>query len=385
MIVDVGGGSTEIVLCQWNEVRFATSLKLGAVRLTQKFVKDDPFSERDLRALEEYVVSRLEPVCHEIRKIGFDIAVGSSGTIKALQTLSLASRGEETPKNLHGTDLEMADLSAVCETLFRNRSLQERRLLPKMDSKRADIIVAGAMVLKVLGEIAGVNSYRISSTALREGLIVDTLSRESTWLRGDSIDVRWQSVRELGSRLRIDEAHAWHITSLTISLFDCIEFKPSLSPQWRELLRCAAYLHECGKFINVSGFHKHAQYLIRNSSLMGFNQKELEIIGALVRFHRKRPPRPDEDQFEHIDEQEAQSIGKLASILRLAVSLDRGRMGRIRKVRLMNGGSGRSTLTLSTAGPAEAGVELYELNCEKEPFERAFATALDVRVEAVRA
>ncbi|MEN9824412.1 MAG: hypothetical protein RI953_157, partial [Pseudomonadota bacterium] len=197
--------------------------------------------------------------------------------------------------------------------------------------------------------------------------------------------VRWQSIRELGSRLRIDEAHAWHITSLTISLFDCLEFKPALGPQWRELLRCAAYLHECGKFINISGFHKHAQYLIRNSSLMGFNQKELEIIGALVRFHRKRPPRQDEDQFEHIDQQEAQTIGKLASILRLAVSLDRGRMGRIRKVRLVNGRSGRATLTLSALGPDEAGVELYELNCEKEPFEKAFSTALDVRVEAFRA
>ncbi|MEN9824445.1 MAG: hypothetical protein RI953_190, partial [Pseudomonadota bacterium] len=195
LIVDVGGGSTEIVLCQWNEVRFATSLKLGAVRLTQKFLKDDPFSERDLLALEEYVVSRLEPVCHEIRKIGFDVAVGSSGTIKALQTLSMASRGEEIPKNLHGTELVMANLSSVCETLFKNRSIQERRLLPKMDSKRADIIVAGAMVLKVLGEIAGISSFRVSSTALREGLIVDTQSRESTWLQGDSIDVRWQSIR----------------------------------------------------------------------------------------------------------------------------------------------------------------------------------------------
>jgi exopolyphosphatase/guanosine-5'-triphosphate,3'-diphosphate pyrophosphatase len=385
LIVDVGGGSTEIVLCQWNEVRFATSLKLGAVRLTQKFLKDDPFSERDLRALEEYVVSRLEPVCHEIRKIGFDVAVGSSGTIKTLQMLSMASRGEEIPKNLHGTDLEMTNLSSVCETLFKNRSIQERRFLPKMDSKRADIIVAGAMVLKVLGDVAGISSFRVSSTALREGLIVDTLSRESTWLQGDSIDVRWQSIRELGSRLRIDEAHAWHITSLTISLFDCLELKPALGPQWRELLRCAAYLHECGKFINISGFHKHAQYLIRNSSLMGFNQKELEIIGALVRFHRKRPPRQDDDQFEHIDQQEAQTIGKLASILRLAVSLDRGRMGRIRKVRLVNGRSGRATLTLSALGPDEAGVELYELNCEKEPFEKAFSTALDVRVEAFRA
>lgn len=381
LIVDVGGGSTEIVLCQANEVRFATSLKLGAVRLTQKFLKSDPFSESDLASLRDYVVSRLEPVCSEIRKIGFNQALGSSGTIKALQTLAYGIRGNEMPKNFHGSRLTFEELRTVCETLFRNRSIHERRMLPSIDAKRADIIVAGAMVYEVLAELASIRSFTLSLTALREGLIVDTLSRESGWLQGDTADVRWQSVRELAHRLRIDEPHAWHITSLTLSLFDWVELKLNSKSYWRELLRCAAYLHECGKFVNISGFHKHSQYLIKNSCLMGFNQKELEIIGALVRFHRKRTARPDDDCFEHLDPQEIQLIIKFSSLIRLAVSLDRGRLGRISRVQLSPVQAGRCTLTVAANVPSEAGVELYELSCEKEPFEKAFSTVLDVRVE----
>jgi exopolyphosphatase/guanosine-5'-triphosphate,3'-diphosphate pyrophosphatase len=379
LIVDVGGGSTEIVVCQRDEVLFATSLKLGAVRLTQKFLKSDPFSDGDLRALEGYVLSRLEPVCHEIKRLGFESAVGSSGTIKSLQSLSMASHSAELPKSLHGTQLSLGDLLEVYQTLCRNKSVQERRMLANMDAKRADIIVAGAVVLKILGELCGVRSYQISETALREGIVVDTLAREFSWLRGESGDVRWQNVRAYGARMHLDEPHAWHITNLTMSLFDSMEFRPSLGGSWRELLRCAAYLHECGKFINLSGFHKHGDYLIRNSAMMGFSRKELDAIGALVRFHRKRTPRADDDCFENMDPHDILNIKKLSSLLRLAVSLDRGRLGRIRGVKLSTVRAGQAVLTVSIAEHSDAGIELYELNCEKGPFETAFDVKLEVR------
>ena len=385
LIVDVGGGSAEIVLCQWDEVRFATSLKLGAVRLTQKFLCSDPFSESELKSLEEYIVSRLEPVCFELKRFGFDLAVGSSGTIKALKALAIGIHGGNNPTSYHGTVLTREELFQVTSLLCRNRSAQERKMLPMMDAKRADIIVAGAMVFKVLAELVGISSFTLSTTALREGILVDTLAREHQWLRGDAKDVRWQSVREFGERLKVDEPHAFHISSLTIALFDSLAFKGEQATQWRELLRCAAYLHECGKFVNVSGFHKHAQYLIKNSSLLGFSQRELDIIGALVRFHRKRVPRFDEDCFETLDKNEHQWVYQLSSLLRLAVSLDRGRQGRVRRAHLSQQKAGKMTLSVSVGIGTTPSVELYDLNCEKLPFERAFGTSLEVRVEAVSA
>lgn len=383
LIVDVGGGSAEIVLCQWDEVRYATSLKLGAVRLTQKFLRSDPFGEKELHALEEYVVSRLEPVSHEVKRFGFDLAIGSSGTIKALKALSIGVTGGENPLSYHGSSLSREELNQVTTLLFRNRSLQERRMLPRMDPKRADIIVAGAMVLKVLADLTGISGYTLSTTALREGILADTLAREAHWLKGDAKDVRWQSVREFGQRLRIDEPHAFHISTLTMALFDSLNFDKERLPQWREMLRCAAYLHECGKFLNVSGFHKHAHYLIRNSSLMGFSHHELEIIAALVRFHRKRPPRFEEDCFENMDRSEQTWIAKLAALLRLAVSLDRGRQGRVRRVQLLPQKGGKMVLSAAVGVDSNPEVELYELNCEKGPFERAFETVLEIRLERI--
>jgi exopolyphosphatase/guanosine-5'-triphosphate,3'-diphosphate pyrophosphatase len=385
LIVDVGGGSAEIVLCQWNEVRYATSLKLGAVRLTQKFLFSDPFSESELRELESYVRSRLEPLSHELRRFGFDLAVGSSGTIKALKALANGIAGVSQPGSFHGATLSRDELDAVAAVLFKNRSVQERRMLPGMDAKRADIIVAGAMVLRVLAEVAGVSSYTISTSALREGILFDTLAREAQWLRGDSKDVRWQSVREFGQRLRIDEPHAYHMATLTMSLFDALPLQGEDVTRWRELLRCAAYLHECGKFINLSGFHKHAQYLIKNSSLLGFSQRELEIVAVLVRFHRKRTPRPDDDVFEGLEKSDQVWVTRLASVLRLAVSLDRGRIGRIRKVKLGSPRVGKMVLSVSVALDSDPSVELYDVECEKGPFEKAFSTVLEVCLEEVSA
>ncbi|NBO37129.1 Ppx/GppA family phosphatase [bacterium] len=384
LIVDVGGGSAEIILCQWDEVRFATSLKLGAVRLTQKFLASDPFSARGLKELEDYVVSRLEPVSGEIKRFGFDAAVASSGTVKALKSLAMGMHGEAVPAAFHGTTLKCEDLFEICEVLFGNRSLQERKMLPRMDPKRADIIVAGAMVLKVLAKLANVQSFTLSTTALREGILVDTLAREETWLRGDSRDVRWQSVKEFGAKHRIDEPHAFHIASLTMALFDSLAETRGFSGQWRELLRCAAYLHESGRFVNVTGHHKHAHYLVRNSSLMGFSQRELEIIATLIRFHRKRAPRTDENCMENFDPDDLQRVTKLSSLLRLAVSMDRGRLGRVRQVKLAAPRGGKILLTIFASASSDAGIEIYELNCEKAPFERAFGVSLEVRVEEYR-
>lgn len=385
LIIDVGGGSAEIILCQWNEVRFATSLKLGAVRLTQKFLDGDPFSDAELRALEDYVVSRLEPVSHEIRRFGFDFAVASSGTAKALKLLSAGMRHSEIPSSFHGIELTSEELSSVAEVLFRNRSVAERKMLPRMDSKRADIIVAGAMVLNSFARLVGVSAYTLSTSALREGILVDTVAREGQWLRGDSSDVRWQSVREFGQRLKIDEPRAYHVASLTLALFDALPMANDSKIHWRELLRCSAYLHECGKFLNVSGFHKHAQYLIKNSNLLGFSQRELEAIAACVRFHRKRMPRTDEDSLDGMDEGDRQLVVKMSSLLRLAVCLDRGRLGRVRRVNLVQHRTGRHVLSAFVSRGIDPSVELYELKNEKSAFERAFGSALEIRVEEIPA
>ena len=379
LIVDIGGGSTEILVGQWGEERFSTSLKLGAVRLTQKYIKTDPVPEEEALALRRYVDSRIEPIAREIRKVGFDYAVGSSGTIKALKSLVLGLNGKGIPDSFHGSVLSAAELEMARSALEKAPSLKERRMLPNLDPKRADIILAGAYVLESLTRLAGVSSWTISLTAIREGIVIDTLMREGLWLKGNPSDVRWRSVRSFGKRLQIDEAHAWHITSLAVSLFDQLKGRHAMGNEWREYLRCSAYLHEAGRFLGFTGHHKHAHYLIRHSNLLGFTVRELDFVASVVRYHRKRSPRESDEIFREFEPNERRCTERCAAMLRLAASLDRGRLGRIQEIRVQEA-EGKCKLTVYLHGSLDVFVEIYEVSIEKQHFEKAFDLPLEVNV-----
>lgn len=379
LLVDIGGGSTEILLGQWGEERFSTSLKIGAVRLTELYLKKDPLVPEGLLALKRYVDSRLEPVVHEIRKVGFETAVGSSGTIKAIKMVALSLQGKPAPESFHGVVLTAEELALAKAAFLSAPTLEERLRIPGLDSKRADIIVAGTMVLDAITQQAGVSNWTLSMSAIREGIVIDTLLRQGQWLRGNPQDVRWRSVRQFALKTHVDEPHAWHITTLAVSLFDQLQPFHGLKPEWREFLRCAAFLHECGRFLGFTGHHKHAHYLVRHSHLLGFTEKELEAIAAIIRYHRKRAPKDNDDIFAHFEPGERKALVRLSAILRLSASLDRGRLGKIQELRLKVN-SDSWALMLNLRGAADAFLELYEASSEKQHFEKAFGMTLNLEV-----
>lgn len=379
LLVDIGGGSTELLVGQWGEERFSTSLKLGAVRLTQKFLKSDPVTDEDLAGMRKYIETRLEPVIGEIRKIGFEMAIGSSGTIKAIKALVLGLQGKPLPESFHGSVLTSSEITFALEQMDKRRALKDRRALPGMDAKRADIIVAGAYILEAITRMAGISAWTISLTAIREGIVIDTLMREGEWAKGNPSDVRWRSVRAFGQKLEIDESHAWHISSLAISLFEQMQHKHGMSAGWREYLRCGAHLHECGKFLGFTGYHKHAFYLIRNAALLGFSLRELDYIASIVRFHRKRGPRDSDDVYSGLEPTDRTSVTLCAALLRLAVSLDRGRLGKIQEVQVQELGR-ICRLTVFLHGSRDVFLEMYEASLEKRYFEEAFDVSLEIEV-----
>lgn len=376
LIVDVGGGSVEFVVCVDGVIEFSTSIKLGAVRLTKKFLSRDPFSDEDLNTLRQYVDSRLEPVCLELRRFQFDDVVASSGTIKALKAMSLAMHGDSAPKSYHGVTMSRSELAEVASVLFHNRSLQERKMLPQLDVKRADVIVAGALVLKRLSDFLAIKSYTLSTSALREGILIDTISRELSQGSDYWNDVRWRNVVTFGEKLSIDEVHAARIRDLTLSLCDQIGFLRDSSGRWRDLIGFAAYLHECGKFLNLAAFHKHGYYLIKNSNILGFTQKELEVVGLLVRYHRKRLPRLEDDELDLFEKSEVSLFYRCAAILRIMSCLDRGRRLRMSGVVYQQMGSGVAVVQLVGICAAELEAEVYEFDKERVAFEREFQTKL---------
>ena len=377
LVVDIGGGSTEILVGQWGEERFSTSLKLGAVRLTQKYIKTEQLADSDLAEMRRYVMARLEPIIIEIRRVGFDFAVGSSGTIKAIKSLALGLQNKPQPTSFHGEILTSSEIRLAVQAIERAKSLRERKLLPNMDSKRADIIVAGAIILDTLTQLAGISEWTISLTAIREGIIHDTLVRDQAWVKGDPADIRWRSVRAFGQKVHVDEIHAWHITSLSVSLFDQLRKRHNLSLEWREYLRSAAYLHECGRFLGYTGHHKHAFYLLRHACLLGFSTRELDAIALIVRYHRKRAPRDNDEVYSELEPDEKFGVRCCGAILRVAVSLDRGRQGKIQEIRLVDLGA-QLRMDVHLRGSQDISLEMYHASSEKMHFEAAFGVGLQI-------
>lgn len=383
LVCDIGGGSVELLVGQWGEESFAASLKLGCVHLTKEYLRSDPLVPSELNALDNYIHSRLEPVLNELRRVGFAQAVGTSGTVKAVKAVSLGLKRANQPKSFHGHTLTAADVAKVKSSLFEARTVRERKLIPSLDSKRADVIVAGVAVLDAITQVAGVDKWTISLSAIREGVALDSLMRKSLWLSGDPNDVRWRAVRAFGKKLHVDEAHAWHISSLAVGLFEQLKSRHNLPPAWREYLRAAAYLHECGLFLGYTGYHKHGYYMIRNSGMFGFTIRELDFVSLIVRFHRKRLTRREDNIHKELDSSEVKGIELCAAILRLSAALDRRKEGRIQEIKLREVGK-KCYMEFFLRGTSDISLELYEVGLEKKIFEKAFNLQVEMGGAHVR-
>jgi exopolyphosphatase / guanosine-5'-triphosphate,3'-diphosphate pyrophosphatase len=377
LVMDIGGGSTEIYLGQGAEERFSTSLKLGCVRLTKSFLPNAVYKSQEVVALTNYIDSRVEPVAKDLRKVGFDFCVGSSGTVRAVKSVALGLQKKKPPKNFHGTVLSAKELALVKEAALACGGVKGLKNLPLLDQKRADIFLAGVLVLDSVSRYAGVKEWTLSECAIREGIVLDTLIREKRWLQGSSQDVRWRSVRALGQKFLVDEGHAWHITTLSISLFDQLNGWLKIGREWRELLRAASFLHEVGRFVSLSGFHKHGDYVIRNSMLPGFTEQELLLVGALVRCHRKKVPKAGDNGLAAFSPAVRKNLERVSALLRLSASLDKGRLGKIQQVDALVKG-GKAFVKVVIRGDQDVFLEVYEANVERQEVEMALGMPLNL-------
>jgi exopolyphosphatase/guanosine-5'-triphosphate,3'-diphosphate pyrophosphatase len=203
---------------------------------------------------------------------------------------------------------------------------------------------------------------------LREGILVDELSRAGEWLQGDPDDVRWRSTRALGRRFAVDEAHAQRVTTLALGLFDGLVEVGRPDARWREYLRCATYLHEAGRFLSYTGYHRHSYYLIRNAAMPGFAVQEQEIVALIARYHRKRAPKPGDDEFDGLGDDEVRHIQFTAALLRLAVALDKSRRGVVSRVSCLATET-KIHVAVTTRARGEPQSEMYHFENERPVLE----------------
>jgi exopolyphosphatase/guanosine-5'-triphosphate,3'-diphosphate pyrophosphatase len=321
---DLGGGSLEVMVGDASSLVWATSVPLGVARLSADFVHSDPISKRDRRALREHIDTVLKPVVAEVSSFEPKLAVGSRGTLESLAEMVAARRDEDTPTTLNQLTIDRSEFLSLHQVLMASKAADRLRLAG-LDARRVDLIVAGSMVLATATDAFGFDQLTISEWALREGIVLDTVRlHDPTEWSGDPHSLRGSAVSSLARRCNWSEAHARQVAMLSLALFDATAELHGLGDADRELLEFAALLHDIGEHVASSGHHKHGAYLVRNGQLRGFAPDEVELLAAVVRWHRRGEPRVS-DEFPLLDARAIERVRVLAAILRVADGLDRSR------------------------------------------------------------
>jgi exopolyphosphatase/guanosine-5'-triphosphate,3'-diphosphate pyrophosphatase len=390
IIIDIGGGSTELVLGDSEEARTLTSTKIGAVRLTTELITTDPISNIEFQYLQAYIRGMLERSAEEILanlQVGESPRlVGTSGTVETLAMLHAKENLGFVPSTLNGYQFPLKDLREWVNRLRRSNNL-ERATIPGMPDKRSEVLLAGALILQEAMTLLGIESVTVCERALREGVIVDWMLTHGLipdQLRYQST-VRQRSVLKIAKKYHTDLEHSDRVARFALSLFDQTQgILHNWGTQERQLLWAAGILHNCGHYVGHSSHHKHSYYLIRNGELLGYTEIEIEIIANLARYHRKSPPKKKHDNYRNlITKEHRQMVSQLSAILRLAVALDRRQIGAVSRIKSEYCPNTQEfkLLLFPSHLDDDCALELWNLDYKKGVFEEEFSLKLVASLE----
>ena len=331
LFLDIGGGSLEMAVANSTNNYCLFSLPLGAVRLTEKYLSSDPPRHKELKNLRYFVEGELKRVVRRIRKEKFTMVFGSAGTITTLADTDTRLTGETKVGSL--TVLRRPRLKALLDVL-KSESVERRASLISGDPKRADIIVAGGMVLLEVMIQLELDYIFVSQRGLRDGLMIDLLHKYYAHAAPGQPDANGtESLEQIGHKYNFDAAHARQVSQLALSIFYQLQKLHQLDENHAGILRAAAMLHEIGTFIAFPKHHKHSYYLIKSSRPNSFNKEDIDLIANVARYHRKAHPSPKHLGFSQLSPNNQEVVRKLSAILRVADALDYKREQNIREVK----------------------------------------------------
>ena len=324
LLCDIGGGSTELLIGEQGEALASVSFKLGAVRLTNRFFPAGGLHPSAVDSCRRHIQGVLASFDRSVAQHGFDVAVGSSGTIEQVFRLARGLGGEEPLRTLNAAVLTRKQVVAVTEAVAEARAAGTTDELSDLDPKRSDIILAGALVLEGVVKRFGITELVISEYALREGVFLDTIARQRGGLLPHLRDVARRSTIDLMQAYDEDPVHSEHVARLALELFDATADRHGLGADARALLEAGALLANVGLVISHGKHHKHSYYLIRNSDrLVGFTDEEIEVVAQIARYHRKSAPRASHAEWAALDDDDQRVVLVAAAVLRVAIGLDR--------------------------------------------------------------
>ncbi|GDX39710.1 metal-dependent phosphohydrolase [Armatimonadota bacterium] len=382
ILMDIGGGSTEVIIGNKQEYLLLDSLKLGAIRLSSRFFTSaKAYTAEEFAQAQEYVRATASQLSRKVGQVGFDIGMGSAGTITTLGEItarrSLDSR-EGAGRQLSFT---LKDLRTTVELLYK-LPLEERRRVPGMDANRADIIVGGSAILLTLMEMFRIERLTVSERGLRDGILLDhTLREEEERQQYQEVGVRRRSILQLARACNYEGEHAAHTSFIALRLFEELKSlgEHNYGLAERELLDYAAITHDIGNFLSHSNHQKHAYYLIRNSDLLGFNDTEIDIVANVALYHRKGFPKKKHENLVNLNKGERRLVSVLAAILRVAEGVDRSHLLLVKDIRLERLSNPRRYL-LTLFSDSDGQMEVWGVQNNRDLFEFIFDAPLQVQV-----
>jgi len=326
LIVDIGGGSTEILIGKSGRSLGVRSLKLGHLRLTNRFFPNGEIVPGSVDECRQFVSSYLVPTATALVPLGFQVAVGSSGTATALGEILRVGRDGSSGNAGLDLTIEAAALDGLIDELVRWPTAAERAdMVGGLSSHRADVIVAGAILLREIFVAFGIEHMVTSPFALREGVLLD----RTHGIEGGAArlqDLRRDSLLRMTDAFEEDRSHVQHATDLALRLFDELAELHGLRLGDRELLEAGGLLHNVGVFVSHAAHHHHSEYIIRNSDrLVGYTEREIEVISQVARYHRRSAPKRSHARFMALRKTDQFRVRWLAGMLRVAIALDRTR------------------------------------------------------------
>ena len=384
LIVDIGGGSVQLVVANRDHLVETRSTPLGALRLAECLLHSEPPTRRDLLRLRRHVRRVAAEPLASVEALGPVRVYGSSGSIHALAELAHVQGTGRSLAHLNGHVLTRAALKRVLRQI-QQLDLPAREKLPGLDPRRAEIIVPGAVVLLHVLETLDADEITISDFGVREGLVMDYLTSHTREVRtlGNVEDLRMRSVLQLLQKFQPEERHlrhARHVARLSLALFDGLRTRHGLGNEARDLLQFAALLHDAGAVVGYDRHAEHSSYVIRSGSLRGLSADEVEMIAIVAQYHGKARPRKRDRVFRALDSGRRRTVKWLSAMLRIAEGLDRSHYQLVQDLRVLRS---RERISLRLTVRRGAGLELWAARRRTRLLERLLGVRVRVSARTV--
>jgi exopolyphosphatase / guanosine-5'-triphosphate,3'-diphosphate pyrophosphatase len=373
LMMDLGGGSCELTVSRGGHIRDAVSLPLGAVRLTNEFLRHDPTRKGELKRLRGFITREVNRVIDRIPAAKVKNVIATSGTAAALAAVASHLRRGTSRQRLVVSSAEMKRLAKRLARL----PVAERRKIEGIGPRRAEIIVAGATVYQELLDRLHLKGFRYSPLGLRDGILAQMAADYDRSTRsGRQVEFeRWESIMNAVDHYRVDRKHALDVRNSATLLFSALRSLHRLPPEYREWLSAAAMLYEVGDYVNRNGRHRHAHYIISNSEILGYTPQQRRIIGAIARYLGKSRPTMEDGPMKLLDPGDRANVQKAILLLRLARALNLGRSRAVEKVRV-GLRSAEVKLTLVPRRRMGVDLELWAIEKERDYFREVFGREL---------